>query len=49
MELTTHTELHEKWMRDEIYRKEYEAELRGEDASTSDEAVNENKPDRQER
>ncbi len=49
MKLTTHTELHEKWMRDEIYRKEYEAELRKEDASTSDEAVNENKPDRQER
>jgi len=45
MKLTTHTELHEKWMRDEIYRKEYEAELR----STSDKAVNENKPDRQDR
>lgn len=49
MKLTTHTELHEKWMSDEIYRKKYEAELRREDASTSDEAVNENKPDRQER
>ena len=49
MKLTTHTELHEKWMRDEIYRKEYETELRREDASTSGEAVNENKPDRQER
>jgi len=49
MKLTTHTELHEKWMRDEIYRKEYEAELRREDACTSDEAVNEIKPDRQDR
>lgn len=49
MKLTTHTELHDKWMRDEIYRKEYEAELLREDAYTSDEAVNENKPNRQER
>lgn len=49
MKLITHTELHEKWMHDEIYRKEYEAELRREDASTSDEVVNEKKPDSQER
>lgn len=49
MKLTAHTELHDKWMRDEIYRKEYEAELLREDACASDEAVNESKPDRQER
>lgn len=41
MNLTTHTELHEKWMRDEIYQKEYEAELRREDACASAEATNE--------
>lgn len=49
MKLITHTELHEKWMRDEIYRNEYEAELRREDAITSGEVVNETKHDRQER
>lgn len=31
MKLTTHTELHDKWMRDETYRKQYEAELKKED------------------
>jgi len=36
-------------MRDETYRKEYEAALRREDANASNEIVNENKPDRQER
>nr|QOY57502.1 hypothetical protein [uncultured bacterium] len=45
MNLTTHNELHEKWMRDEIYREEYEAELRREDACASAEATNEIKPD----
>jgi hypothetical protein len=49
VKLTTHTELHEKWMRDEIYRKEYEAELRREDACASDNAVNEIEPKRQDR
>lgn len=47
MKLITHTELHKKWMRDEIYRKEYESELRREDALASDEAVNETEPRRQ--
>jgi len=47
--LTTHTELHEKWMRDEIYRKKYEAELRREDACTSAETINKIKPDREDR
>ncbi|MFL1819241.1 hypothetical protein ACHY48_20675 [Pantoea agglomerans] len=47
MNLTTHTELHEKWMRDEIYIKEYEAELRREDACASAEITNEIKPNRE--
>jgi len=49
MKLTTHTEVHDKWMRDEIYRKEYEADLLREDDCASDEAVNESKSDQQER
>lgn len=48
MKLTTHTELHEKWMGDKIYKKEYEAELLREDACAYDEAVNESKPGQQE-
>lgn len=47
MKLTTHTELHDKWMRDEIYRKEYETELRREDACASAEATNEVRPDQE--
>jgi len=44
MKLTTHTELHDKWMRDEIYRKEYETELRREDGCASAEAIEEVSP-----
>jgi len=47
VKLTTHTELHDKWMRDEIYRKEYQAELLREDACASAEATNELKPDQE--
>lgn len=46
MNLTTHAELHEKWMHDEIYRKEYEAELRREDNCASADAITEIKPAR---
>lgn len=49
MKLTTHNELHEKWMRNEIYRKEYEAEIRREDACTSTETTNEIRPDQESR
>lgn len=47
MKLTTHNELHDKWMRDEIYRKEYETELRREDACASAEATDKVRPNQE--
>lgn len=47
MKLTTHTELHDKWMCDEIYRKEYETELRREDACASAEATDKVRPNQE--
>lgn len=49
MNLTTHAELRKKWMRDEVYREVYEAELEREDACTSAEAINETKSDQEDR
>jgi hypothetical protein len=47
MKLTTHAELHDKWMHEEIYRKEYETELRREEACASVEAIEEVRPNQE--